>query len=108
MPTSFTSAVRRPACPSDALEARGLSRIETTLPSYSVDLDRLEESGGELYPVLSANRASSCGAPFGILNSSARCVWARPATVAEALIFFNSMKALHCASWERRGEPHAF
>ena len=53
-------------------------------------------------------RASSCGAPFAILNSSARLHLSEPATVAEALTFFNSMKALHCASWERRGEPHSF
>src|SRR5262245_21679762 len=33
----------------DAVEARGLSRIERKLPSYSVDLDRLKESSGELY-----------------------------------------------------------
>src|SRR5437773_3282343 len=38
-----------------AVEGRGLGRIETALPSYSVDLGVLSPSGGELHPVLSAN-----------------------------------------------------
>ena len=30
------------------------------------------------------------------------------ATTTEALAFFAELKALHCASWERRGKRHAF
>ena len=94
--------------PEDALEARGLSRIERTLPSYSVDLDRLKESRGELYPVLSGNSRQQLRRTFRYFEQFGPLHLGAPATVAEALIFFNSMKALHCASWERRGEPHAF
>ena len=53
-------------------------------------------------------RASSFGAPLGFRADPARCGWRRPATLREALSFFDAMKALHSASWERRGKPHAF
>lgn len=94
--------------PEEAVENRGLVRTETTLPSYSVDLCLLSESGGELYPVLSANarqqlrRALRHFERFGPLRLS------EAATIAEALSFFAGLKTLHCASWERRAKAHAF
>ena len=94
--------------PEEVVEGRGLRRNETTVPSYSIDLCLLEESGGELYPVLSANarqqlrRALRHFEEFGPLHMRAA------KTEAEALGFFASMKALHCASWARRGKPHSF
>jgi CelD/BcsL family acetyltransferase involved in cellulose biosynthesis len=94
--------------PEEVVEARGLTRVERFAPSYSVDLERLKESGGELYPVLSANsrqqlrRTLRYFEQFGPLHLSA------PANVAEALTFFTSMKVLHRASWERSGKPHSF
>ena len=94
--------------PEDALRRYGLGCRETSLPSYSVDLCRLAGSSGELDPVLSANarqqlrRAVRYFERFGALRLS------EAANTAEALTFFNSMKGLHCASWERRGRPHSF
>jgi CelD/BcsL family acetyltransferase involved in cellulose biosynthesis len=94
--------------PTDALRRCGLSCSETAVPSYSIDLDRLEQSGGELYPVLTANarqqlrRALRHFERFGTLHLS------KAATMEEALAFFNAMKTLHCASWQRRGRRHSF
>lgn len=94
--------------PEGSVEGRGLRRSETALPSYSMDLSLLEESGGELYPVLSANarqqlrRALRHFEEFGPLHLR------QAETQAEALGFFASMKGLHCASWEHRGKPHSF
>lgn len=94
--------------PEAVLHRWGLGCRATSLPSYSVDLCRLEDTDGELYPVLSANarqqlrRALRYFERFGAL----RLVGA--ATVPEALAFFTDMKELHCASWERRGRPHSF
>jgi len=94
--------------PETMIEACGLRSRDTTVPSYSVDLSRLEDSGGELDPVLSANarqqlaRAVRHFERFGALHLT------KAATVEEALDFFDSMKTLHCASWERRGRPHSF
>jgi CelD/BcsL family acetyltransferase involved in cellulose biosynthesis len=91
-----------------AVEGRGLGRRETALPSYSVDLGLLSPNGGELDPVLSANarqqlrRAVRHFEGYGPLQLSAA------ATTAEALGFFAELKALHCASWERRGKKHSF
>ena len=90
------------------VEGRGLGRTETALPSYSVDLGLLSSSGGELYPVLSANarqqlrRARRHFESYGPLQLSVA------ATTAEALGFFAELKALHRASWERRGKTHSF
>lgn len=90
------------------VEGRGLGRSETALPSYSLDLGLLSSSGGELYPVLSANarqqlrRARRHFEGYGPLQLSVAT------TAAEALAFFAELKVLHCASWERRGKRHAF
>ncbi len=60
--------------PEAALRKWGLGCRETSLPSYSVDLCRLEDSDGKLYPVLSANarqqlrRALRYFARFGALR----------------------------------------
>ena len=94
--------------PEGAVEGRELGRNETAVPSYSIELDLLSPSDGELYPVLSANarqqlrRAVRRFERWGPLQLNAAT------TPAEALGFFTAMKALHCASWERRGKTHAF
>jgi CelD/BcsL family acetyltransferase involved in cellulose biosynthesis len=94
--------------PETALRRYGLGCRETSVASYSVDLSRLEDSGGELYPVLSANarqqlrRAVRHFEQFGALRLS------EAASTAEAFSFFDAMKRLHCASWERRRRPHSF
>ncbi|MBV9375772.1 MAG: GNAT family N-acetyltransferase [Alphaproteobacteria bacterium] len=94
--------------PEAAIHRYGLGCQETSVPSYSVDLSRLQPSGGELYPVLSANarqqlrRAVRHFERFGALRLS------EAANTAEAFSFFDAMKRLHCASWERRGKPHSF
>jgi CelD/BcsL family acetyltransferase involved in cellulose biosynthesis len=94
--------------PEAALAKWGLACQDTSVPSYSVDLCRLEDSNGEIYPVLSANarqqlrRAVRYFARLGALRVS------EATTAAEALTYFDAMKELHCASWERRGRPHSF
>ena len=94
--------------PENAVEGRGLRRNETVLPSYSVDLGLLEGSGGELYPVLSANARQQLRRAFRHFEQFGPLHLSGAKTQAEALGFFAEMKALHCASWERRGKPHSF
>jgi CelD/BcsL family acetyltransferase involved in cellulose biosynthesis len=94
--------------PAKSLEARGLACSETILPSYSVDLSRLTASDGELYPVLSANARQQLRRAFREFERYGPLHLAEAASVEEALSFFASLKALHCASWERRGKPHSF
>jgi Acetyltransferase (GNAT) domain len=94
--------------PESSVEGRGLRRSEIAVPSYSLDLRLLEESGGELPPVLSANarqqlrRAVRHFERFGPLQLQ------QPKTEAEAGRFFSAMKEIHCASWGRRGKSHSF
>ena len=94
--------------PAAALAKWGLGCHETSLPSYSVDLCRLKDSGGELYPVLSANARQQLRRALRYFERFGALRLVEATTVAEALTFFSAMKALHCASWERRGKPHSF
>jgi CelD/BcsL family acetyltransferase involved in cellulose biosynthesis len=94
--------------PEKRLEERGLTSIKTVLPSYSVDLCRLAASGGELYPVLSANARQQLRRAFRHFERYGELHLSEAESVTEALSFFSSLKALHCTSWERRGKPHSF
>ena len=86
----------------------GSRAMKPRVPSYSVDLVPSRASGGEPYPVLSANARQQLRRAFRHFEGTGRCIWARRRRSEEALSFFNSMKALHCASWERRGRAHSF
>jgi CelD/BcsL family acetyltransferase involved in cellulose biosynthesis len=94
--------------PEQAVEGRGLGRSETTLPSYSVDLGLLSPSGGELYPVLSANARQQLRRAFRQFERTGPLRLSEATTAAEASDFFAALRTLHCAWWERRGRPHAF
>jgi CelD/BcsL family acetyltransferase involved in cellulose biosynthesis len=90
-----------------AVEGRGLGRREAALPSYSVDLGLLSPNG-ELDPVLSANARQQLRRAVRHFESYGPLQLSAAATTAEALGFFAELKALHCASWERRGKKHSF
>ena len=90
------------------VEGRGLGRTEAALPSYSLDLSLLSSSGGELYPLLSANARQQLRRAMWHFESNGPLQLSAAATPAEALAFFTEMKMLHCASWERRGTRHSF
>jgi CelD/BcsL family acetyltransferase involved in cellulose biosynthesis len=91
-----------------ALGKWGLGWHETPLPSYSIDLRRLENSDGELYPVLSANARQQLRRALRHFERLGALRLAEATTATEALAFFNAMKELHCESWERRGTAHSF
>ena len=86
----------------------GLGCHETSLPSYSVDLCRLESCDGEIHPVLSANARQQLRRALRYFERFGALRLVEAATISEALTFFDAMKELHCASWERRGRPHSF
>jgi CelD/BcsL family acetyltransferase involved in cellulose biosynthesis len=102
----FSGSSVRP--PEEAVEGRGLGRIETISPSYSVDLGLLSSSGGELYSVLSANARQQLRRAFRQFERTGPLRLSEATTTAEALEFFAALKVLHCAWWERRGKRHAF
>jgi CelD/BcsL family acetyltransferase involved in cellulose biosynthesis len=101
----FSGSSLRPT--EDAVEGRGLARIETAVPSYSIDLARLEPNG-ELDPVLSANARQQLRRAFRQFERAGPIRLSEATTTSEALDFFAGMKMLHCASWERRRKAHAF
>jgi CelD/BcsL family acetyltransferase involved in cellulose biosynthesis len=94
--------------PEEAVEGRGLGRSESRVPSYSVDLALLAPSGGELYPMLSANARQQLRRAFRNFERHGALCLTVATTLEEALKFFAELKALHSASWERRGKAHAF
>jgi CelD/BcsL family acetyltransferase involved in cellulose biosynthesis len=94
--------------PEEAVEGRGLGRSESCVPSYSVDLALLSPSCGELYPVMSANARQQLRRAFRNFEQRGSLCLTAATTLEEALKFFAELKALHCASWERRGKVHAF
>lgn len=102
----FSGSRRR--LPERIIEERGLGRSEITLPSYAVDLELLSPSHGELYPVLSANARQQLRRAFRNFERQGPLRLTTAATTSEAIEFFEALKALHCASWERRGKRHAF
>jgi CelD/BcsL family acetyltransferase involved in cellulose biosynthesis len=101
----FSGSLRRP--PEEAVEGRGLSRIETAVPSYSVNLSRLSPSG-DLDPVLSTNARQQLRRAFRQFERLGPLQLREATTTSEALDFFSGLKMLHCASWERRSRAHAF
>src|SRR5262249_15404410 len=70
-------------------------------------LARLSPSG-ELYPMLSANARQQLRRVFRQFERTGSLRLTAARTAGEALTFFTDLKALHCASWERRGRAHAF
>jgi CelD/BcsL family acetyltransferase involved in cellulose biosynthesis len=94
--------------PRNMLTRSGLACSEVTVPSYAVDLSRLDESAGEPYAVLSTNARQQLRRALRHFEKFGPLLLREAATVAEALAFFSEMKALHCASWERRGRRHSF
>jgi CelD/BcsL family acetyltransferase involved in cellulose biosynthesis len=101
----FSGSLLRP--PEEAVEGRGLGRVETVMPSYSVDLSQLSPSG-ELDPVLSANARQQLRRAFRQFERAGPLELSEATTTSEALDFFAGLKMLHCASWERRSRAHAF
>jgi CelD/BcsL family acetyltransferase involved in cellulose biosynthesis len=101
----FNGSLLRP--PEEAVEGRGLGRVETVMPSYSVDLSQLSASG-ELDPVLSANARQQLRRAFRRFERAGPLQLSEATTTSEALDFFAGLKMLHCASWQRRSRAHAF
>jgi CelD/BcsL family acetyltransferase involved in cellulose biosynthesis len=94
--------------PQTALARCAVGCRETSLPSYSVDLRRLASADGESYPVLSANARQQLRRALRYFERFGPLRLEEAASTSEALAFFDRMKALHCASWERRGKRHSF
>jgi CelD/BcsL family acetyltransferase involved in cellulose biosynthesis len=94
--------------PRNTLARWGLACSEITVPSYVLDLSRLNEAAGEPYAILSANARQQLRRALRHFEKSGSLHLRGAATVAEALAFFSKMKALHRASWERRDRRHSF
>jgi CelD/BcsL family acetyltransferase involved in cellulose biosynthesis len=94
--------------PEQELASHGLACNADAVPSYVVELCRLRDSEGEPYPLLSANARQQLRRAVRDYEQIAPLRLAEAGTLEEAQNFFFAMKALHCASWERRGKPHAF
>ena len=102
----FSGSLER--LPEAALAAHRLMLSRVATPSYSVDLRLLAASDGALDPVLSANARQQLRRAFRRLTAQGPMRLREAATEAEAQSWFTGLKALHCASWGRRGIAHSF
>jgi CelD/BcsL family acetyltransferase involved in cellulose biosynthesis len=94
--------------PEAALAKYRLTRGEIVKPSYSVDLSCLAANDGALDPVLSANARQQLRRAIRHFEAQGPLRFREAATEGEAQSWFTGLKALHCASWERRGIAHSF
>lgn len=94
--------------PSPAIEAAGLYHAATAVPSYSLDLQRLQASDGDIAAVLSANARQQLRRALREFERRGPLRLTAASTLREAVAFFAELKELHCRSWTRRGRPHAF
>jgi CelD/BcsL family acetyltransferase involved in cellulose biosynthesis len=94
--------------PETVLAGHALKLNETTVPSYCVELDRLAQDSATLDAVLSANARQQLRRAFRHFTTQGSLQVREAVTEAEAQRWFTALKALHCASWERRNRPHSF
>ena len=94
--------------PQPALATHRLLSSVVAAPSYSIDLNLLAAGDGALDPVLSANARQQLRRAFRHFEAQGPLGLSEASTEAEAQSWFGAMKALHCASWARRGKAHAF
>ncbi|MGH7047011.1 MAG: GNAT family N-acetyltransferase [Stellaceae bacterium] len=102
----FAGSLRR--LPATALAEHRLLCRTSAVASYSVALDRLAESDGRLDPVLSANARQQLRRAFRRFEVLGPLSLREATSEAEAQDWFTGLKALHCASWARRGGVHSF
>ncbi len=75
---------------------------------HQLDLRRVAAAGGGLAACLSRNTRYQLRRALHVAERSGPPRLRQAVTVAEAHAFFDAMKALHIASWQRRGRAHAF
>ena len=94
--------------PKDKLMKCGLDSSEVVVPSYSLDLRRLEDSQGQLYPILGANARQQLRRSIRDYEQHGPVSVYQAATTSEALAFFDEFRLIHIQSWARRSQRHAF
>jgi len=85
-----------------------LQCCERSVPSYSLDLNQLKETDGQVSRILSSNARQQLRQSIRAYAVRGPLRLRRARTLGEALAFFQELKALHCQSWDRRGKRHAF
>jgi CelD/BcsL family acetyltransferase involved in cellulose biosynthesis len=81
---------------------------ERSVPSYSLNLNQLIETNGQVSRILSSNARQQLRQSIRAYAARGPLRLQRARTLGEALAFFQELKALHCQSWDRRGKRHAF
>jgi CelD/BcsL family acetyltransferase involved in cellulose biosynthesis len=98
--------IRRPE--GELLARAGALRHGIAVPCFAVDLTRLAGTAGDLTALLSRNARQQLRRALRRFASEGELTVTAARSTGEALDFFQCMKALHVASWQRRGSAHAF
>jgi CelD/BcsL family acetyltransferase involved in cellulose biosynthesis len=86
----------------------GLVHQSVGMPAFFVDLAKLADSRGDLTAVLGRNARQQLRRAIRHYATQGRLALAEAQSTEQAVAFFDGMKQLHIASWQRRGRPHAF
>ena len=97
------SGILAPAQP-----AHGALQTVQSLPTFSVDLTRVGDAGGDVAALLSPNTRQQLRRALHAYDADGKLRLREAAVRDEALAFFDGLKRLHVASWQRRGKAHAF
>jgi len=90
------------------IDRNGLLHSTKAQQGFTVDLARVAEAGGDFASLLSANGRQQLRRTLRDFEQEGAVEISAARDTAEALRFFDAMKALHIASWARRRQRHAF
>ncbi|HXE28752.1 MAG TPA: GNAT family N-acetyltransferase [Stellaceae bacterium] len=96
--------------PGIAASARRGKLIEDVrdAPGFAMNLARVAEAGGDVGAVLSGKVRQQLRRAVRAYEARGTLELSEAASIGEALAFFDAMKQLHIASWQRRRRRHAF
>ena len=83
-------------------------RIVKQRPCYMIDLVKLESSGKDFCSSLGSSTRASVRKSMRLYEERGPLTMITARDVDEAICFFDELQALHCASWETRGDSGAF
>jgi CelD/BcsL family acetyltransferase involved in cellulose biosynthesis len=91
-----------------AAPARPLAVLQHEKPSFSIDLQRVRDAGGDLLTLCSANLRSQVRRTLKAYGELGAVQLDVAPDTATALQWLDRLAALHQAHWQARGEPGAF
>ena len=78
------------------------------VPGFAINLARVAKAGGDVGAALGGKARQQLRRALRVYEARGALEVSEAASMGEALAFFDAMKQLHVASWQRRRRRHAF